>query len=251
MTSENKKHRPPRDHIAAMQAQRSLTDRVLNDPDATSSHFKIVLALGRLVTSWSRTTERLSRSQIAEAAGVSEATVKRTLNRWHELGWIIWEPSTTRGRVSRLTVNSEAEPRVTHDDPTTKPEPRVTDDGPRVISVPDSPGPRVTLDDPLPESKQSGEKAAAPASLPDDPDEGLADAIVAHALPEAGCTWEAWTKYPQRDRDRLEAAVADALAAGVDPSDLYGWLSRPATVPVIHWPGFLLSRIRADERRSA
>lgn len=147
----------PRDHIGAMRAQRALLDHVLADGDATPGHLRIALALTQLVTSYSRLSDGIARSEIAKTARVSEATVKRTLALWHERGWVDWQPSTTRGKVSRLSFpQAEVEPRVTQGDPTTK-----SGGGkPRVIQSPSATEPRVTMDDPLPERKHSGENAA-------------------------------------------------------------------------------------------
>ena len=73
--------------------------------------------------------------------------------------------------------------------------------------------------------------------------EGLADSLIAHALPEAGCSWKLWFTYPPQERDRLERAVDAALRAGSPRSDVFDLLATPSNVPVLRWPGFLLSRL--------
>jgi hypothetical protein len=226
-----------------MQAQRQLFERVLDDPDATPGHLRIAMALSSLVSSYSRLTERVSRAEIAEQAKVSEKTVTRTLAAWHDRGWIVWQPSTTRGQVSSVTV-AASEPRDMQGVPTNEPEP----DEPRDISGPSEDEPRDTQDVPLPERKPSGQKAAAPVEPDEDPHEGMADAIIAHALLRAGCSWETWFTYPERERDQLEAAVDLRLRDGDSPEAVFAVLEERARGTVRHWPRLLASRLRREER---
>lgn len=234
---------PRRDHVAAMQAQRQLFERVLDDPDATPGHLRIAMALSSLVSSYSRLTERVSRAEIAGQASVSEKTVTRTLAAWHNRGWIVWHPSTTRGQVSSVTV-AAGEPWDMHGVPANEPGP----DEPRDMSEPPEDEPRDTQDVPLPERRRSGEDAAAPVVPDEDPYEGMADAIIAHALPHAGCSWETWFTYPQRERDRLEAAIDLRLRDGDSPEAVFAMLQGRACGTVQHWPRLMASRLRREER---
>ncbi len=93
--------------------------------------------------------------------------------------------------------------------------------------------------------------ACAPETDDEDELEGLADAIIAHSLLGAGCSWERWKRYPRRDRDRLEAQVDAALRTGTPPQVILDHLSRRSDVNVVHWPAFVASRLPAPERSAS
>lgn len=231
--------------VDAMQAQRHLMQRA-RQARLSTTEWCVLTAITDLITSYSRLSDTLSRETIAEAAGVSVATARRAVDRLVEMRLIEVEVRRGRGRSNLFTV-PEAPTKTAHgraeDEPFSEPDPEPKTahlDG--VDADKTAHGP--TQIEPLPGRTHSGEKAAAARLLDDDPDEGVADALVAKALLAAGCDWLNRRALRRgRDLEPLVGDVAVLVRHGHDPADLYDLLATPPDVPVRSWPGLMRSRL--------
>jgi RIO-like serine/threonine protein kinase len=68
--------------------------------------WKVLGACFALVSSFSRTSDRVYVDQVAEFAGVSPQRTSESLSRLDDLGVIGWTPSSGRGRRSVLDIRS-------------------------------------------------------------------------------------------------------------------------------------------------
>lgn len=89
----------------AANATRATTDAALSHtPVVSKGDLAVLLAVVNLVGTWSRTSDRLSRAQIAASARVSPKTVTRALAKWAALGVLHYEPSRGRGRLGMVSL---------------------------------------------------------------------------------------------------------------------------------------------------
>ncbi len=97
----------PRAHYSdAGQAFRALRQRLVAVKDELQPNDLLVaLAVAEYLMSWSKVADRVTRDQIAQAAGCHAQTAGRALTRLARLGVLTWTPSTHKGGESQLSMD--------------------------------------------------------------------------------------------------------------------------------------------------
>lgn len=72
----------------------------------------VALAVLCLTASWSRTSDRVTRRQVAEEAGCHEQTAGKSLTRLDRLGVISWTPTRRHGGMGLLSIEPRHETAV-------------------------------------------------------------------------------------------------------------------------------------------
>lgn len=83
---------------------RQFITRVLDGEAWTPAQMRVALVIVHELALWSRLGDKLGLTAIAGKARLSERTVSRALHKWHDLGWLTYEPSRTKGVVSWLSL---------------------------------------------------------------------------------------------------------------------------------------------------
>lgn len=85
------------------EATRGAIDAALAAPELRPATWRVLLAIIRELSTWSRLDDAVARPHLAEIAGLSERQVTRHLSALAAAGVVTWRPGS-RGRSSRLSI---------------------------------------------------------------------------------------------------------------------------------------------------
>ena len=103
--SKNTTKKKRNDFLKVFKEARRFQEDVLPRPEGAAGRAAGDGALVSLLALWSRMSDNLGHQQIADTAGVSVRTASRTLRKWSERGFIYYEASLVKGRLSIVALD--------------------------------------------------------------------------------------------------------------------------------------------------